>query len=215
MFIYQPTGETLKINRHFFDENGRRHAKEWFQWSAELKASVGIVEQPDVQIDPKPDYDPATQRVIEGDIETRDGVEYQTWTVIDRPAEAIANDLANKKAQVRAQRNARLTETDWAILPDSPLSDADKTIYQNYRTALRDVPAQPGFPNNALPEGPDQRPSGGGNGDLQPSIPFASWTYNSTDFIWEAPLPKPDGEAVWDEYAYQADNTTGWITIGS
>ena len=202
MFIYQPTGETLKINRHFFDENGRRHAKEWFQWSAELKASVGIVEQPDVQIDPKPDYDPDTQRVIEGDIETRDGVEYQTWTVIDRPAEAIANDLANKKAQVRAQRNARLAETDWSILPDSPLSDADKTIYQNYRTALRDVPAQDGFPNNALPKGPDEQP-------------YASWTYDSTAFVWNAPLPKPDGEAVWDEDAYQEDNTTGWILLGS
>ena len=165
--------------------------------------------------DPRPDYDQETQDIVAGPVEVRDGIAYQTYSVIDRSAEAIANDLANKKANVRAQRDARLVETDWAILPDSPLSDADKTIYQNYRTALRDVPAQSGFPNNALPEGPDQRPSGGGNADLQPSIPFASWTYNSTDFVWEAPLPKPEGDAYWDEYAYQADNTTGWITIGS
>ena len=168
-----------------------------------------------LQEDTRPSYDADTQTVIEGAVEERDGAYYQTYSVIDRSAEAIANDLANKKAQVRAQRNSRLTETDWAILPDSPLSDADKTVYQNYRTALRDVPAQSGFPDNALPEGPDQRPSGGGNADLQPSIPFASWTYNSTDFVWEAPLPKPEGEAYWDEYAYQEDNTTGWITIGS
>jgi len=168
-----------------------------------------------LQEDTRPSYDADTQTVIEGAVEERDGSYYQTYSVIDRSAEAIANDLANKKANVRAQRDARLVETDWAILPDSPLSDADKTIYQNYRTALRDVPAQSGFPNNALPEGPDQRPSGGGNADLQPSIPFASWTYNSTDFVWEAPLPKPEGDAYWDEYAYQADNTTGWITIGS
>ena len=168
-----------------------------------------------LQEDTRPSYDADTQTVIEGAVEEREGSYYQTYSVIDRPAEAIANDLANAKAQKRAQRNQRLAETDWAILPDSPLSDADKTIYQNYRTALRDVPAQSGFPDNALPEGPDQRPSGDGQGDGQPFIPFASWTYNSTDFVWEAPLPKPEGDAVWDEYAYQEDNTTGWVTIGS
>jgi len=150
--------------------------------------------------DVRPSYDADTQIVIEDAVEERSGSYYQTYSVIDRSAEAIANDLANKKSQVRAQRNARLTETDWAILPDSPLNDYDKNLMASYRTALRDVPAQDGFPNNALPEGPDQRP-------------FASWTYNSTDFIWEAPLPKPDGNAVWDEDAYQEDNTTGWVTF--
>ena len=150
--------------------------------------------------DARPSYDADTQTVIEGAVEERGGSYYQTYSVIDRSPEAIANDLANKKANVRAQRDARLAETDWAMMPDSPLIDYDKGIMGSYRTALRDVPAQAGFPDNALPEGPDQQP-------------FASWTYNATDFIWEAPLPKPDGEAVWDEDAYQADNTTGWITI--
>jgi len=155
-----------------------------------------------LQEDTRPNYDADTQTVIEGAVEEREGSYFQTFSVIDRSAEAIANDLANKKANVRAQRNQRLTETDWAILPDSPLSDADKTIYQNYRTALRDVPAQSGFPDNALPEGPDESP-------------YDSWTYDSAAFVWNAPLPKPEGEAVWDEEAYQEDNTTGWITIGS
>jgi len=150
--------------------------------------------------DARPSYDADTQTVIEGAVEERSGSYYQTFSVIDRSAGAIANDLANKKSQVRAQRNARLAETDWAMMPDSPLIDYDKGIMASYRTALRDVPAQAGFPNNALPEGPDQRP-------------YESWTYNSTNFIWEAPLPKPDGNAVWDEDAYQADNTTGWVTF--
>ena len=166
--------------------------------------------------DDRPSFDAETQVVIDGSIEERDGSYYQTFSVIDRPAEAIENDLNNKKANVRAQRNARLAETDWAILPDSPLSAEDKTVYQNYRNALRDVPAQDGFPANALPEGPDQRPSGSGTGGpdvSQPSSPFASWTYNTTTFVWEPPIPKPDGNAVWDEYAYQADNTTGWVTF--
>ena len=174
-------------------------------------ASFNLVRLTD---DTKPAYDAATEKVIEDVIEVRDGVAYQTYSVIDRSPEAIANDLANKKSQVRAQRNARLAETDWAMMTDSPLIDYDKGLMASYRAALRDVPGQAGFPNNALPEGPDQRPSGGGMGELQPSISFDSWTYNSTDFVWEAPLPKPDGNAIWDEYAYQADNTTGWITIG-
>jgi hypothetical protein len=164
--------------------------------------------------DTRPSFDADTQRVIDGAIEERDGSYYQTYSVVDRSADAIANDLNNKKAQVRAQRNARLTETDWAMMPDSPLIDYDRSVMADYRAALRDVPAQAGFPNNPLPEGPDQRPSGGGQGDLQPSIPFASWTYNTTTFVWEPPIPKPDGNAIWDEYAYQADNTTGWVTIG-
>ena len=151
--------------------------------------------------DDKPSFDADTQVIIEGAVEERDGSYYQTYSVIDRSADAIANDLANKKANIRAQRNARLTETDWAMMPDSPLIDYDKSVMADYRAALRDVPAQAGFPNNALPEGPDQRP-------------YDSWTYDSAAFVWNAPLPKPASEAYWDEDAYQADNTTGWITIG-
>ncbi len=151
--------------------------------------------------DVKPAYDADTEKVIEDVIEVRDGTAYQTYSVVARPAEAIANELANKKAQVRAQRDARLAETDWALMPDSPLIDYDKDLMASYRVALRDVPAQAGFPNNALPEGPDQRP-------------YESWAYDRDNFVWEAPLPKPDGEAYWDEDAYQADNTTGWVTIG-
>ena len=161
-------------------------------------ASLNLVRLTD---DTKPDYDSATEIVIEDVIEVRDGVAYQTYIVVDKPAEAIANELADKKASVRLQRNDKLSITDWAVLPDSPLSTDDKTVYQNYRNALRDVPAQAGFPDNALPESPDESP-------------YDSWTYDSTAFVWNAPLPKPEGEATWDEDAYQADNTTGWITIG-
>ena len=43
--------------------------------------------------------------------------------------------------------------------------------------------------------------------------PFASWTLNQTTWQWESPLEYPvDGiRKVWDEEAYQADNTTGWV----
>jgi len=47
--------------------------------------------------------------------------------------------------------------------------------------------------------------------------PYPSWTLNESSCIWEAPIPMPDDENMyeWDEDAYQEDNTTGWITIGA
>ena len=38
---------------------------------------------------------------------------------------------------LRFKRNNLLTESDWTVLPDSPI--ADKTAWQNYRTELRDL----------------------------------------------------------------------------
>ena len=43
--------------------------------------------------------------------------------------------------------------------------------------------------------------------------PYASWTKNTTTLAWESPITKPEGDYVWDEEAYQADNTTGWNAI--
>ena len=45
--------------------------------------------------------------------------------------------------KVRAERNRKLSETDWTQLSDST---ADKEAWANYRRALRDVPTQEGFP---------------------------------------------------------------------
>ncbi len=42
--------------------------------------------------------------------------------------------------------------------------------------------------------------------------PHDSWTINTDTWLWEAPIEKPDdGEYyIWNESAYQEDNTTGW-----
>jgi len=44
---------------------------------------------------------------------------------------------------------------------------------------------------------------------------YASWTLNETTCLWEAPVAMPEaGENqyyTWDEDAYQADNTAGWV----
>jgi hypothetical protein len=67
---------------------------------------------------------------------------------IDLTAEEIAEIEAREQAweagafnrvmaDLRQKRNAKLAETDWVVLPDSPV--ADKTAWQNYRTELRDL----------------------------------------------------------------------------
>jgi hypothetical protein len=50
-----------------------------------------------------------------------------------------------KAAKAREERDQRLTESDWTQLPDTP--EALKATWAPYRQALRDVPAQAGFPD--------------------------------------------------------------------
>jgi hypothetical protein len=51
---------------------------------------------------------------------------------------------AEAASAVRSERDAKLAATDWMALSDVTMSDDWKT----YRQALRDVPAQSGFPNS-------------------------------------------------------------------
>ena len=67
--------------------------------------------------------------------ETARDAEEKTWA-----------DGADTRAavQVREERDALLASTDWMANSDVTLADNWKT----YRAALRDVPAQSGFPNS-------------------------------------------------------------------
>lgn len=49
-------------------------------------------------------------------------------------------------AQLRSIRDTKIATTDYLAMPDYPLSDEDKVAVLAYRTALRDLPAQPGAP---------------------------------------------------------------------
>lgn len=48
----------------------------------------------------------------------------------------------------RRGRDLELIRTDWCVLIDSPLSPEERAEIIQYRQALRDVPAQAGFPLN-------------------------------------------------------------------
>lgn len=49
---------------------------------------------------------------------------------------------------VRQDRNQRLTESDWAAMPDTPMTAGSKAEWYEYRKALRDITQQPGFPSD-------------------------------------------------------------------
>ena len=48
-----------------------------------------------------------------------------------------------------------------------------------------------------------------------PPKPFSSWVLNEKTCQWDAPIDYPtDGNVYsWDEEAYQANNSTGWIKL--
>jgi hypothetical protein len=40
-----------------------------------------------------------------------------------------------------------LADSDWAMMPDVPMTNGTKTKWQDYRKALREIKLQPGFPD--------------------------------------------------------------------
>jgi hypothetical protein len=73
----------------------------------------------------------------------------QTGETTTRPwtAEEIAAAGRRDPAEIRATRNAKLAACDWTQLPDAPV---DAAAWADYRQALRDVTAQPGFPDAVI-----------------------------------------------------------------
>jgi hypothetical protein len=64
-------------------------------------------------------------------------------TAAEQESAYIARIDAEAAKSVRADRDKRLAECDWTQLSDSQV---DKAVWATYRQALRDVPAQAGFP---------------------------------------------------------------------
>lgn len=71
-------------------------------------------------------------------------VQMKRYQIVEIPA-PTAEEVA---AQVRAQRDAMIAETDYLMMSDYPISDEDKALVETYRQALRDIPEQEGFPSN-------------------------------------------------------------------
>ena len=65
-------------------------------------------------------------------------------------------DLEQLAAEVRAQRDKLLAETDWTQVLDAPISAESREAFRVYRQALRDITEQEGFPEAVIwPEMPE------------------------------------------------------------
>lgn len=110
--------------------------------SNDMLAGYGVYP---VGYEPAPVYDPATQKlVIASQPSLVNGSWVLTKSIANKTAEHIANDTAHQALQMRIQRDGLLAATDWCALSDITMSAEMVT----YRQALRDVPAQEGFPYN-------------------------------------------------------------------
>jgi hypothetical protein len=80
------------------------------------------------------------------------GIWKQTYIISDVSAEDLATRTENQANNVRAERNQKLSQSDWTQGKD--IADDVSTAWATYRQALRDVPAQEGFPHDVT--WPDQ-----------------------------------------------------------
>ena len=77
----------------------------------------------------------------------------QMWEEIDHnvtTAEQYSDTPEEKASVIRQKRDTLLSATDYLMMPDYPMSDADQDALKVYRQALRDVPEQPDFPNSVV-----------------------------------------------------------------
>ena len=76
------------------------------------------------------------------EIEPQNGVLRFQIVAVPEPTD---DDLAS---QVRAERNMKIAETDYYMMPDYPADPETLEVVKDYRKALRDITLQSGFPRD-------------------------------------------------------------------
>lgn len=102
-------------------------------------ASLAEYDVYEVAETPQPSYDNSTQTLSQA-VELVEDVWTQVWAVAPLPQDQA-------EANIRSQRDDRLTRSDWTQVADAPV---DKQAWADYRQALRDVPSQAGFPYSVV-----------------------------------------------------------------
>lgn len=89
----------------------------------------------------------------------------RSWRVIERADQAQAGEtvvadlppallIASRAVDVRERRARLLRSTDWTQADDAPLTLLERQAWMTYRTALRNLPQAPGFPDMEWPQPP-------------------------------------------------------------
>ena len=95
-------------------------------WAVQWDGSKGTVEKRDLSVTEITDISPYDAWVTEFD------TAYAANEVLDD---------AGWEAVGRAQRDGKLAESDWVVLPDSVITGDKLAEWKTYRQALRDLPA--------------------------------------------------------------------------
>jgi hypothetical protein len=110
------------------------------QWTPALVEELGL----------DPVFESPTPTTTRYQTAFKDGVEQDAqgrwlwkWSISEMDDEAKAAKDAEQAKNIRSDRDKRLSDTDWTQVADAPV---DKAVWATYRQALRDVPAQTGFP---------------------------------------------------------------------
>ena len=113
--------------------------------SDELLAEWNVF--PVVKQDP-PTFDAATQDLNETNPTLSSNQWLQTWSVTAASSDEIAQRTTDKQAEVRAQRNQLIAETDWVVVMAKEVGTNIPAAMKTYRQALRDLPTtEAGFPH--------------------------------------------------------------------
>jgi len=113
--------------------------------SDELLAEWNVF--PVVKQDP-PTFDAATQDLNETNPTLSSNQWLQTWSVTAASSDEIAQRTTDKQADVRAQRNQLIAETDWVVVMAKEVGTNIPAAMKTYRQALRDLPTtEAGFPH--------------------------------------------------------------------
>ncbi len=83
------------------------------------------------------------QTVARDNVEEVNGKWFTKFILIDMDDEAKTIVDENQAKSIRSTRDEKLKATDWTQVDDAPVN---KAVWATYRQALRDVPAQAGFP---------------------------------------------------------------------
>ena len=73
-----------------------------------------------------------------------------SWAVEKIPEKTEEEKLADAEELVRSKRDSLISDTDYLLMDDYPISSEDLEAIKAYRTALRDVPQQEGFPYDVV-----------------------------------------------------------------
>ena len=113
-------------------------------WSPELVEELGL----DVVFESPTPTTTVYQTAFKDGVEQVAGKWVWKWSISEMDDETKATKDAEVAKNVRASRDAKLAECDWLVIKAAETGVPLAADWAAYRQALRDVPAQAGFPHN-------------------------------------------------------------------